>query len=516
MLAKLKKILAAEKMAMLPPDSSKEEIYDYNADPVKDRTEMEFIGRMPYKRSIDIAASRLGIGFETLDRETFDPKKVFPFLANSGVKWARCQTGWMRTEKQPGVFDFKWLDEVVDGLEAIGIQAWFSIGFGNPLYTPCEKFAATREKAEKAGTIVPGWARGYVGETPFYHGPEAMEAWKRYVKALVKHFKGRIRHWEIWNEPEFFWRHKNESILKQRGIKVVARDYGEFVRFTAEAVREVYPDAQIIANVAEVGTCLVTELGKNGLGEIIDIMTYHFYGNIPERFMKERTEHLRTNIEVKGRPLQLWQGESGRASGKSAWFAFPTEYNQAKYLVRRHINDLACGVELSSFFTVSDFLAYYEDGSDQFYGIIDAGKNKPKLAFYAMQTLGWLFDGLENAPDLLALLSPRNARNFCSSIPYRVETAAFRRKGVPVFCVWTPENVDISAPPIDAKLKLVIDVDTPLEQPILIDPIRRNVWAINSQLTESKETGAIHIDNFRVIDYPLFVTDAKIFTELTS
>ena len=76
------------------------------------------IGRTPSRHANDIAKSPLGIGYETLDRCTFDPKWTFKLVAEAGVKWARCQTGWIRCEREKGVYDFSWLDEVVDGLSA--------------------------------------------------------------------------------------------------------------------------------------------------------------------------------------------------------------------------------------------------------------------------------------------------------------------------------------------------------------------------------------------------------------
>jgi hypothetical protein len=44
------------------------------------------------RSSKEIAASPLSIGFETLDREMFDPEHVLRYLAALGVKWARRQT----------------------------------------------------------------------------------------------------------------------------------------------------------------------------------------------------------------------------------------------------------------------------------------------------------------------------------------------------------------------------------------------------------------------------------------
>lgn len=517
MLEELRKKLEASKPALTPPGSDDIWSYNFNADPLGCVPGFSRLGWMPGKRSRDIKESRLGLGFETLDRDTFDPKKIFPHLAQSGVKWARCQTGWMKTEKEPGVYDFQWLDEVADGLLKIGIQPWFSLSYGNPLHTPCEKYAEAWRLAD--GKLVLGWARGYVGEVPLYHGEAAMEAWLCYVRALAAHFKGRVTHWEVWNEPEWFWRLEAENMHTKLGTKRIAQDYVEFTRRSAEAVRSVIPEAKIIADVAQTGTTYIRELGKNGLGDVIDIFSYHFYGNVPEAFMLERFRHIEANIPKRGGKLEIWQGESGRASGKSALFAMPTEYNQAKYLLRRHVTDILCGAAMTSFFSVTDFLGYYPDGSDQFYGVIDARADRPKLAFHALRTLGWLFDGLELAPDLLVAFSPHSRQNFGSALPYNVMSGAFRRKGVPLFCLWTPEHVDISAQPVDGVVQVVTDEDAPLKDPIVIDPLRGAVWGVDPALLVKEPDGggflgAMRLDAFRVVDYPLFLTEASLFEEL--
>ena len=57
--------------------------------PYATMTGVKWLGRTPTRRSRDISASALGIGFETLDRETFDPKWTFKPLGEAGVKWAR-------------------------------------------------------------------------------------------------------------------------------------------------------------------------------------------------------------------------------------------------------------------------------------------------------------------------------------------------------------------------------------------------------------------------------------------
>ena len=74
------------------------------------------IGKIAPKASKDIKKSIIGLGFEKLDRDVFDPEKSYDSVANSGVQWARLQSGWQKTERRKGVYDFKWLDDIVDSM----------------------------------------------------------------------------------------------------------------------------------------------------------------------------------------------------------------------------------------------------------------------------------------------------------------------------------------------------------------------------------------------------------------
>lgn len=489
--------------------------FNLQEDPLKNFAGAELLGRLPSKKSIDVKHSILGIGFETLDRDTFDPRKTIPFLAESGIKFARCQTGWMKCEKVPGQYDFGWLDEVVDSLAAAGIETWFSLSFGHPVHTPAAKYEEAWREAN--GKLVPGWARGWVGEVPLYHGEKGMNAWKAYVRALCHHFRGRVRRFEIWNEPEAFWTHDGVP-LREMPLAEKAKDYTRFVAQTAEVVRAGIPDAQIIAVVAQTGTGYIKALGENGLADVIDVFSYHFYGPVPEEFCEARVANLRANLVPTdpAKKIRIWQGESGRASGRSALFSFPTELAQAKFLTRRNLIDLVCGAELSSIFTVTDFLCYYADGRDQYYGIIDAKNNCGKLAYYAMQGMGWLFDGLENAPDNFCAFRPEAWQAFEPRAPYRIEAHSFRRNGKPVFAFWTPEHVELSAATVHGSIYMLMNESEKFEHPVVIDPIRRNVWLLKDGVAETTSEGGnflgtLRIRHFPVTDCPLFLADASVF-----
>ncbi len=81
-------------------------------------------------------AEWLSSGFETLDRELFDPETCYDLMGQSGIRKARCQSGWAKCEKEKDVYDFAWLDRVVNRLTEVGITPWMDLTFGNPLYTP--------------------------------------------------------------------------------------------------------------------------------------------------------------------------------------------------------------------------------------------------------------------------------------------------------------------------------------------------------------------------------------------
>jgi hypothetical protein len=70
------------------------------------------IGRVRWKSAGESDAWRIGVGLEKLDRDLYDPEKCYDDLAAVGAKWVRIQSGWCRTEKVKGVYDFTWLDIV--------------------------------------------------------------------------------------------------------------------------------------------------------------------------------------------------------------------------------------------------------------------------------------------------------------------------------------------------------------------------------------------------------------------
>ena len=67
---------------------------------------LQKLGTVKTVCSSQVGTSPLGLGFEKLDRGVFEPEKAYDKVAELGVKWIRIQSGWARTEKEKGVYDF--------------------------------------------------------------------------------------------------------------------------------------------------------------------------------------------------------------------------------------------------------------------------------------------------------------------------------------------------------------------------------------------------------------------------
>ena len=148
-------------------------------------------GKIKFKASSEILFSRIGIGFEKLDRAVFDPEKAYDMVSKIGIKKIRLQSGWQRTETEKGVYDFSWLDGIVKNLVDRGMEPWLCLCYGNPLYTPLAKEVF-----------------GAVGCPPI-STEEEYTAWLRYVSAVGEHYKGVISIYEICNVPDcgYSWKH---------------------------------------------------------------------------------------------------------------------------------------------------------------------------------------------------------------------------------------------------------------------------------------------------------------------
>ncbi|HEX2999581.1 MAG TPA: beta-glucosidase, partial [Armatimonadota bacterium] len=302
--------------------------------------ELKPLGQLATKPASAIHASRFSVGCETLDRDMWNFDKAYPQIAALGAKWARLQTGWGKCEKIKGVYDFSWLDSVVDRLLAAGIQPWFNVSYGNGLYQP-----------DAPHQTAVGWTP--IGDTA------AQEGWIAYVSALTRHFRGRVTYYEVWNEPDIkaFWTPYDPS----------PEAYAELVALTARTIRTADPEAKIIGGAVccglhQVGFDFIKGCFENGMGKHIDALSYHLYVPTPDGFYERQLPLLRELVDAYRPGLPLWQGESGAPSKAQAGQALAEykwdEAKQAKWFARRSVIDLALNTPMIALFHAADFEFY--------------------------------------------------------------------------------------------------------------------------------------------------------------
>lgn len=444
------------------------------------------IGKVKPRTGKEIDASSLGVGFETLDRKMFLPERTYDALAKLGVKWARVQTGWCRCETVKGQYDFTWLDEVVDALIGIGVQPWFNVGYGNKLYTP-----------EAPETTAVGW----VPE----NSDEARQGWGAFVRALARHYKGRVRHFEIWNEPNVmpFW----------RPGKPTPEAYVAFIRRTSEVLRQELPGCVVIGGgFGGFPTDFLKASLEQGLAQHVDRIAYHPYALIPEKNYRQNVEAWRTMLAQAKLGTDLWQGECGCPSTATSTGALSQykwdESRQARWLLRRVINDLRLELEHISWYHTCDqagyrLVGYPEGKSGAYFGLLRMDDYSPKPSYYGYQTMCALFDAQTRVSDCASLSFSGGSLGDVET--GKVEQAVFKRRSSAVCAYWRPVDVHQDVAPQVVDVALGITQDFVLEHPVLIDPLSGYVYG----LTGVGQAQGWVFSGLPVTDYPLLITDAK-------
>ena len=451
---------------------------------------LEVLGKIRPRSAAAIAASPLGVGFETLDRKMFDPEPTYPFLAQLGAKWARVQTGWCRCEPARGKYDFEWLEAIVDRLLGMGIQPWFNLGYGNQLYTP-----------EATNQFAVGWA-------PLWN-EDARQAWLRFVRMLAEKFRDRVKHWEIWNEPN----HKNFWKPHQAD----AGEYVKFVRMTAPVIRQTVPGAMIVGP-AVWSPSYFKACFDLGLGELVDKVSYHWYRATPEDRYEAGVNGCRQVLAQHNLKLPLWQGESGcpsQQAGAGALARYPwTEALQARWVVRRTLSDLRLRVELSSYFHAVDMLYPNKDGTPNgrlnSKGLLRRSNYTPKPAYFAYQCLCALFDAQtqwdQRPLDVAAADGP-------PWDPSELLKATFLRHRSPLYVYWLPADLRKQLHERTVDLTIPETAGATLDTPVLIEPLTATVHRLAAA---RRPKGTWQISAVPLSDCPLIVTDRSVVDVLNS
>ncbi len=463
---------------------------------------MKKVGKMAMKPSSAIKDSPMGLGMEKLDRDSFDPSLVYDKAAALGVKWIRLQSGWQKTEKEKGVYDFSWLDEQVDNLLSRGMKPWLCLCYGNRVWDELAK-----------------QYQGAVGCPPV-RTPEQREAWIAYVSATARHFAGRITYYEIWNEAEGGWTWRPSPNLAE---------YAKFACDTAAAVRAADPKAKIMtgSHYEDTLRSFVIE-AQNGTLECSDVVTYHSY-NYDERMTLQRALALRAFLDGCGHPeIEVVQGESGSQSktggnGALSWVR-TDEGMQVKQILRHTVADLLGGVKFTSVFSAVDMAENLDAREGQaiatcgYFGLLGAdfdphtgrliGEYTPKPSYYAFGNLCALFDcPIHPTPAAVIFRPGTSGRIDGYDVPTKelIYGCLEKENGVRIFAYWNSTDM-VTVKEYEATVSFELSgMPGKAEDVRLIDPRDGSIYEIPGGVMINEYPGFYRFVNLPVLDYPLFV-----------
>jgi len=237
-----------------------------------------------------------------------------------GVGWIRERFSWGGTEPRKGEIRWQQYDTVADVFTKQGIRV-YQIFHDSP-----------------------SWSHGGIRGT---RNPRDLRDVFRFARTLARHYRGRVRAWEVWNEPDiFFWPDLGDTFA---GLQKAA-----YLGFKAGD-----PDLPVLLGSFCRGLCGFDEsLFEAGIENYFDIFNWHIYSP-PSRYADtlKRYLDLLARYGCQGRPV--WLTEAGirlPATEPGGELKAADERKQADFVPRSFARSLAAGTDRHFFFVYPYYL----------------------------------------------------------------------------------------------------------------------------------------------------------------
>ena len=430
------------------------------------------IGTLKPRGANEIAGSNWTLGCETLDRDFADYQQYKGYLVPLGIKTIRLQGGWAKTEKVKGVYDFSWLDALVDDARGRGLNIILETDYGNTIYEG-------------------GGGADLAGGFPT--SEMALAAWDKWVEALATRYKGKVTDWAMWNEPDINKKHKPQDIAT-------------FNIRTAEIIKRVIPESRIAglslasSSPKLLESCLKA-LAEKSKVDLFHWFIYHGYAMNPDSSYKN-VEELKATLAKYSTKAKMRQGENGCPSETATKFALSnhpwTQSSQAKWDLRRMLGDLGHDVE-SAVFTICDFNHTGREINRK--GLLHATAGKQvdgiKLAYYSVQNCVSVFDDtLERIKEPAITVTFDKAT---ASYAYRNKTT-----GQILIALWdnsgTPDDAFVTRP---AQVTLK---NLALAEPVWVDLVSGRVYEIPADKIQ-RAGSVITFKDLPLYDAPVLIVE---------
>ena len=295
-----------------------------------------------------------------LNNNFYNPEKIskaIVLMKEAGVAFIRIDLLWADIEPEDNKFVFSKYDYIIEALWNNDIKILGILGYN-------------RSSKDNEWKTAPD-----------------PDLFSRYAKAIVEHYKDKIKYWEIWNEPdsEFYW-------LPQDGLKA----YSEVLKKAYAGIKSTDPTAKVLmGGLAMNFEENLSALYKYGCKDYFDIVNIHPF---TDPLLPNALEVLYTLYHQTHRTLQknndahkeIWFTEigcPGRDNPNEWWLGQgPTEKIQAHWLEKVYAEPLKWpGVKKIFWAFFRDTPNHWNNGVDSF-GLVHTDFSK-KPAFDAYKRI---------------------------------------------------------------------------------------------------------------------------------
>jgi len=265
---------------------------------------------------------------------------------------------------------------------------------GRPIWTESDRLVDSmiREGISVQGILIstPDWAketRGFLPQGLNLPYTDPQNLWARYVRDVATRYKGKVRYWEVWNEPDYpdvFW-----------GATVA--DYYQMLKVSYQTIKSVDPEAKVLmAGLAfyfnphfleELVRVMMADPTGQANNYYFDILAWHTYSG--PRGILDRVADTRRILSPTVGMRPIWLNETNvppwdesRVNTFRPFTYSATIAEQASYLLQTFAYAVAAGVEKVFVYRFKD-----EPAEDQAWGLVrDNGSLRPAYTAYQIAT----------------------------------------------------------------------------------------------------------------------------------
>jgi len=328
-----------------------------------------------------------------------------------GLTWMRdWSLKWNEVEPQQGRFHFTNTDGEIDRIRKEGLNVLGLLPF------PSAEWSSSGPT-----DLPPSDAMG--GRARLAYKPRDLPEFGAYVAATAAHYRGRIRVWEILNEPLY----TGYALPESAGYKT--SDYVDLLKTSYQAIKQADPNAFVVGGVAADPDTNAAELIAAGALDWLDAINVHTYPVVrrPESYLPD-LERLNARLKAAGKPKPIYFTE-GSYYGDDDPATDP--YNPGDALMTPLGSELEC--------------ASYQVRFD----VILLAQNVKKIIYHAgtcgllnEDSLGGIFFEWDGAPRKMAITQSVMTALFgpdvepIGSVWPQVRSFAFHSRGRTVIAVW--------------------------------------------------------------------------------